>query len=260
MKIPANRFKQAILTGQPQLGLWLMTCSPIVAECVSFAGVNWVLIDGEHAPNDISSIEAQLHAVSASTATPMVRAAWNDPVLIKQLLDIGVQSLLIPYVQDVSEARAAVSATRYPPHGIRGVALGGTRATRYGAVEDYVEFVHRELCVVVQIETKAALENIEAIATVEGIDGVFIGPNDLAASLGHLGNVVHPDVTKAIDYAIERCRRLKKPAGILTGNAAQAQKYFKQGFTFVAGGSDIGLLATGTRNLVRDALLTQSEA
>jgi 4-hydroxy-2-oxoheptanedioate aldolase len=254
VKMPENRFKRAINAGQPQVGLWLMTCSAIVAECAAYAGVNWVLIDGEHAPNDIPTIEAQLHAVSAAPATPMVRVAWNDPVLIKQLLDIGVQSLLIPYIQNIDEARAAVSATRYPPGGIRGVALGGTRATRYGAVENYVELVQRELCVIVQIETKTALNNIDAIATVDGIDGIFVGPNDLAASLGHLGNVNHPEVVKAIDHAIETCLRLNKPAGILTGTAAQAHKYFKQGFVFVAGGSDIGLLSNGVRNLARDAM------
>src|SRR4051812_19988474 len=198
--LPANTFKRAVAEGQTQLGLWCSLCSNIAAEIVAGAGFDWILVDTEHAPNELPVVFSQLQALVGGTAAPVVRPAWNDMVLIKRLLDIGVQNFLVPYVQTAEEARAAVAATRCPPQGIRGVAVTH-RANRYGRVKDYFKRANDEICVLVQIETATALKNLEAIAAVEGVDGLFIGPSDLAAALGHLGNNGHPDVRTAIEDA-----------------------------------------------------------
>jgi len=168
---------------------------------------------------------------------------------MKRLLDIGARSLLVPFVQSADEARAAVAATRYPPHGIRGVSVSH-RANRFGRVPDYLHNAHQEICVLVQLETRVALGNLEAIAAIEGIDGLFIGPSDLAADLGHLGNAAHPDVQAAIADACTRIRTAGKPAGILAPVEADARRYFEMGFTYVAIGSDVGLLSAGSTDLV----------
>jgi 4-hydroxy-2-oxoheptanedioate aldolase len=180
--------------------------------------------------------------MSGGTASPVVRVAWNDIVLIKRLLDVGAQTLVVPFVQDAGEARRAVAATRYPPHGIRGVAVA-TRASRYGRVTEYLRRAHDELAVIVQLETRTALSNLESIAAVEGVDGLFIGPSDLAADLGHLGDNGHPEVRAAIDDAIRRIAATGKVAGILAPVEADARHYLGIGCLFVAVGSDIGLLA-----------------
>src|SRR5439155_7278502 len=165
MEMPVNTFKKAIREARPQIGLWCRSCSNVAAELIAGAGFDWVLIDTEHAPNELPMVLSQLQAVAGGTAAPVVRPAWNDLVLIKRLLDVGAQNLLIPYVQTVEEARAAVAATRYPPAGIRGVAVSH-RASGYGRVKDYLKRIGEEICVLVQIETRAALESLEAIAAV----------------------------------------------------------------------------------------------
>jgi 4-hydroxy-2-oxoheptanedioate aldolase len=180
--------------------------------------------------------------MTGGTATPVVRPAWNDPVLFKRFLDIGVQSFLVPWVQNAEEARRAVAATRYPPEGIRGVATT-VRANRYGRIKDYIARVHAELCVVVQLETRVALGNLEAIAAVDGVDGLFIGPSDLAADMGHVGNSAHLDVRAAIDDAITRIVKTGKFAGILAPVEADARRWMALGCLFVAVGSDVGILA-----------------
>jgi 4-hydroxy-2-oxoheptanedioate aldolase len=182
--------------------------------------------------------------VARGPATPIVRPAWNDVVMIKRMLDIGAPSLLIPYVQNAEEARRAVAATRYPPAGVRGVTASG-RAARYGRVKDYLKMAHTELCLLLQVETGAALDQLEAIASVEGVDGIFIGPSDLAASLGHVGNPQHPEVQAALEDAVRRLTAIGKPAGILTANEDEARRYIGWGYLFVAVGSDLGLLARG---------------
>jgi 4-hydroxy-2-oxoheptanedioate aldolase len=244
MDLHRNVFKRAIAQGKLQIGLWSSLCSNISAELLSYSGFDWLLLDAEHSPNDIQSLFSQLQAVAKGTATPIVRPPWNDPVMVKRVLDIGAQSLLFPYVQNADEARQAVAATRYPPKGIRGVSIG-TRANSFGRVTDYLATADSELCVLVQVETKEAMAHLEEIAAVDGVDGVFIGPADLSASLGHLGNPQHPDVQKAIEDAARRLKAVGKPAGFLTGNEDEARRCIGWGYTFVAVGSDLGLL---TRN------------
>ncbi len=250
MDMPRNSFKHAIAKGELQIGLWCSLCNPIAAEIVSHSGFDWLLIDTEHSPNEVPDVLAQLQASQAGTASAIVRPAWNDIVLIKRLLDIGAQSLLIPFVQTPDEARRAVEATRYPPGGIRGI-TGSGRASRYGRVKDYLKNASREICVLVQVETKSALDQIEAIAAVDGIDGVFIGPNDLAASFGHIGNWAHPEVQAALEDAVRRLKKIGKPAGILTPNEEEAKRFIAWGYTFVAVGADLGLLTRGADALAK---------
>jgi 4-hydroxy-2-oxoheptanedioate aldolase len=242
MDLPINTLKRALREGRTQIGLWSSLSSHIAAEIVAGSGFDWVLFDTEHAPNDLSMVHRQLQAMQASGTAAVVRPAWNDPVLFKRLLDVGVQSLVVPFVQNADEAKRAVAATRYPPHGIRGVATT-TRANRYGRVKEYLRRAHEEICVIVQIETRAAIDQIEAIAAVDGIDALFIGPSDLAADLGHLGDNAHPDVRAAIDDAIRRIGRTGKAAGILTPIEADARHWLEIGCLFVGVGSDTGILA-----------------
>ena len=250
MDLPQNLFKQALAQGRLQIGLWSALASNIVAEIIGDAGFDWILLDTEHAPNEIAGLLAQLQALSRGTATPVVRPAWNDPVLIKRVMDLGAHSLLLPWVQSAEEAKRAVAATRYAPDGIRGAAAG-VRASRYGRIANYLQEANAQVCVLVQVETRAALDQIEAIAAVEGVDGVFIGPSDLAASLGHLGNSAHPEVQRAIEDAVRRLKAVGKAAGILAPKEEDARRYIGWGFTFVAVGSDGGLLARGADALAK---------
>jgi 4-hydroxy-2-oxoheptanedioate aldolase len=237
-----NAFKHNLAAGKLQIGLWSSLCSNIAAEIIGDSGFDWILLDTEHSPNEIPDLLGQLQAMQGGPTTPIIRPAWNDAVLIKRCLDIGAQSLLLPYVQNAEEARAAVAATRYPPHGIRGVSVAA-RASRYGRTPGYLGKANDEICVLVQVETRSALGELEAIAEIEGVDGVFIGPSDLAASLGHLGNPQHPEVQKAIKDAVDRLTKVGKPAGMLTGNEEEAKRYIDWGYKFVAVGADVGLLA-----------------
>jgi 4-hydroxy-2-oxoheptanedioate aldolase len=237
-----NAFKHDLAGGKLQIGLWSSLCSNIAAEIISDSGFDWILLDTEHSPNEIPDLVGQLQAMQASKTTPIIRPAWNDAVLAKRALDIGAQTLLFPYVQNAEEARRAVAATRYPPQGIRGVSVAA-RASRYGRTPGYLTKANDEICVLVQVETRSALSEIEAIAAVEGVDGVFIGPSDLAASLGHVGNPQHPDVQAAIKDAVTRLKKVGKPAGMLTGNEDEARRYIDWGYLFVAVGADVGLLA-----------------
>src|SRR6202051_4802233 len=206
---PRNAFKQALASCQRQIGLWSGLCSPIVAEIIAGAGFDWIVIDGEHAPNDIPSLLAQLQAMRGGTAEPVFRVPWNDPVIIKRPLDVGARSLLIPFVQNAEEARRAVAATRYPPLGIRGVSVT-PRANDYGRVQNYHKNAHLDTCVLLQVETRTAVKEMEAIAAIDGVDGIFIGPSDLAADFGHLGNSKHPDVMAALKDAATRIRAAGK--------------------------------------------------
>jgi 4-hydroxy-2-oxoheptanedioate aldolase len=248
MNLPQNAFKRALAAGKPQIGLWSSLASSYSVEVIAGAGFDWLLLDCEHSPNDLESLLTQLQAAAPYPAHPVVRVPWNDMVTIKRVLDIGAQSLLVPYVSTPEEARSAVSFTRYPPAGARGVA-GTTRATRFGRVKDYARRAHEELCVLVQVETQAALDNIEPICAIEGIDGVFIGPADLHASLGHAGEIAHPQVKPRIDEAIRRIRKWGKAPGILTPNEADARHWLECGALFVAVGADVGILARGAEAL-----------
>ena len=248
VRLPPNRFKAALLDGRQQIGLWSSLCSNIVAEIISNSGFDCIVIDTEHAPNEIPGLLSQLQAMVNGTAEPVVRCAWNDAVLIKRILDIGARSLLVPFVQNAGEAGRAVAATRYPPLGMRGVSVA-PRANLYGRVPNYHGTAHEDICVLVQVETAAAVHEIEEIARVEGVDGIFIGPSDLAADLGHLGNPNHPEVQEAITGAGARIRAAGRAAGILTSDPDAAARYLALGFTFVAVGSDVGVLARGAAAL-----------
>jgi 4-hydroxy-2-oxoheptanedioate aldolase len=243
-----NPFKQALKSGRLQLGLWHSLASPVVAEVVADAGFDWILLDTEHSPNELPMVLAELQAMSAGTAHPVVRPAWNDPVIIKRLLDVGAQSLLIPYVETEEEARRAVMSVRYPPEGFRGFA-GQARASRYGRIKGYHAAANAQICLLLQVETKRGLDNLERIASVEGVDGVFIGPGDLSAALGRLGQPTHPEIVKTIEDMIARIKNAGCAPGILTGDADLAQRYIDLGCLFAAVGSDIGLLAKGADQL-----------
>ena len=244
MELPVNTFKHALKAGKPQIGIWSSLSSHIVAEILSHSGIDWVLLDTEHSPNELPMVQQQLHAMQAGTAHPVVRVPWNDMVMIKRYLDIGPQSLLLPYVQSVEEAENAVRYTRYPQEGVRGVA-GGSRAAGYGRIKDYHKKAAGELCLLVQVETRKAMASIEAIAAVEGVDGIFIGPNDLSADMGYLGNWQHPEVWKVMEDAARKIRQAGKAPGILVGEA-DGQRCLDMGYLFVAVGADSAMLVRGS--------------
>lgn len=249
MNLPHNKFKRALIENRQQIGLWCSLPGAYAAEAVAATGYDWLLFDTEHSPGDPLTVLAQLQAVAPYDVTAIVRPASNDTVLIKRFLDLGAQTLLIPYVQNADEARSAVSAMRYAPAGVRGVS-GLTRATRFGHVNNYAKTAEQELCLLLQVETQIALDNIEAIAAVDGVDGIFIGPADLAASLGHVGNPGHPDVVAKVEDAIRRICACGKPAGILTLDNDFAARCIKIGTTFTAVGIDVSLLLNGSEALL----------
>ncbi len=248
MKTLFNPFKAALLEGRLQVGLWSGLSSNITVEVLANSGFDWLLLDTEHSPNELPMVHAQLQAISHGKAHPIVRPPWNDTVTIKRYLDLGVQTLLIPFVQDAAEATAAVAATRYPPLGVRGYSAAA-RASDYGRVKDYPLQCEEHLCVLLQVETPEALANIEAIAAIDGVDGIFIGPGDLSAAMGFIGQPMHPSVVAVIEDAIARIRACGKAAGILVGDEKLAKHYIDIGCTFVAVGSDIGILARGAEAL-----------
>lgn len=248
MELPQNAFKRALKAGKAQIGLWSSLSSNYSVEVIAGAGFDWILLDSEHSPADLENLLTQLQAAAPYPTHSVVRVPWNDMVTMKRVLDIGAQTLLVPYVSSAAEARNAVAYTRYPPAGVRGVA-GTTRATRFGRIKDYARRAHEEICLLVQVETQAALDSIEAIAAVEGIDGIFIGPADLHASLGHTGEVANPQVKPLIDDAIRRIRKCGKAPGILTPNEADARHWLACGALFVAVGADVGILARGAETL-----------
>jgi 4-hydroxy-2-oxoheptanedioate aldolase len=250
METPQNHFKSAIADQRRQLGFWSSSGSPAVVEMLGPAGYDWILLDTEHAPSELPDVMAQMRVLTGSATEPVVRPAWNDTVIIKRLLDGGARTLLVPFVQNEEEAIRAVRAMRYPPHGVRGVSVS-TRANRYGRLSDYFSRAEGELCLLVQLETRAALEQLERIAAVDGVHGIFIGPSDLAADLGHLGNPGHPDVQAAMRGAAERARAAGKPAGTLAPVEDDARRYLDWGYTFVAIGVDIGLLRKASDELLR---------
>lgn len=247
--MPLNGFRRGLATGEPQYGLWVSLADPVAAEIAAWSGYDWVLIDGEHAANDARTVLAQLQAVQATATSPIVRPPSGDPVRIKQFLDVGAQSLLVPMIDDAEQAAAVVAATRYPPRGIRGVA--STRASRWGRAEGYWERADEELCVVVQVESQTGLANIEQIAAVEGVDAVFVGPADLGASMGYLGRPTHPDVRAVVAGAIARIVATGTPAGVLATTREAAVEYVHAGATMVGLGMDTALLVRGALDLRR---------
>jgi 4-hydroxy-2-oxoheptanedioate aldolase len=248
MELAANAFKHALAAGQQQIGLWCSLANHYCVEVVAGAGFDWLLLDCEHAPNDLESLLSQLQAAAPYPVSPVVRVPWNDTVTIKRVLDIGAQSLLVPYVQNADEARRAVAAVRYPPAGVRGVG-GTTRATRFGRIKDYARRAHEQICLLVQAETREALDEIEVIAAVDGVDGIFIGPADLHATLGYPGETANPAVLPIIDDALRRIRQAGKAPGVLSADNALAQRFIDAGCLFTAVGADVGILARGAEQL-----------
>ncbi|WP_165664797.1 4-hydroxy-2-oxoheptanedioate aldolase [Metapseudomonas otitidis] len=249
MDMPVNTFKQRLLAGDAQVGLWLGLADPYCAELAANAGFDWLVIDGEHAPNDLRSLLGQLQAVAPYPAQPIIRPPIGDPVLIKQLLDIGVQTLLVPMVDSAAQAAELVRAMRYPPFGIRGVGSALARASRWNSVPGYLDQADEQMCLLVQIENLDGLANLDAIAAVEGVDGVFIGPADLSAAMGYRGNPGHPEVQAAIEDAIARIRQAGKAVGILSADEALARRYLALGCSFVAVGVDTSLLMKALQGL-----------
>jgi len=243
-----NQFRKDLLRGQKLIGCWSSLGSPVTAEVLGLAGFDWLLLDAEHAPNDVLTLIPQLMALKDSPSAPVVRPPWNDTVIIKRLLDAGFYNFLIPFVQSAEEAKAAVAATRYPPEGVRGVSVA-MRSNRFGTVKDYLQTVNENISVIVQIETPAAVAAAGEIAAVDGVDCLFVGPSDLAASSGHLGDAAHADVQALIAQVFDAAKAAGKPSGILTPVIADAQRYIEMGATFVAVGSDLGLLRKASESL-----------
>ncbi|KQO26429.1 2-dehydro-3-deoxyglucarate aldolase [Acidovorax sp. Leaf76] len=258
MHTPTNRFKAAMAQGQAQIGLWLALADAYTAEIIAGTGYDWLLVDGEHAPNDLRSILHQLQAIASATtalpagATPphaIARVPVGDTALIKQYLDIGAQTLLVPMVDTAEQAQALVGATRYAPEGVRGMGSALARSSRWQAYPQYVHEANAQVCLLVQAETVEAMRNLDAIAATPGVDGVFIGPADLSASMGHRGDPGHPDVQAAIHEGIARILRAGKAPGILATSEAQARQWLAAGALFVAVGVDTMLLASAAADL-----------
>jgi 4-hydroxy-2-oxoheptanedioate aldolase len=252
MQIRENTFKRALREGKPQIGLWVGTADPNVAELLAGAGFDWLCLDAEHSPNDVRTLLAQLQALAPYPVQAVVRPVHDATELIKQYLDIGVQTVLVPMVETPEQAARIVAATRYPTRGVRGVASATTRASRWGRIDRYFERADDEMCVVVQVESVKGLDNLAAIAAVEGVDGVFFGPADLAASMGHLGKPGEPLVQRALTLGIETVRKAGKAAGTLTADRKLAHEYLSLGASFIAVGIDMALLSRAASDLVAE--------
>ncbi|MCB2022037.1 MAG: 2-dehydro-3-deoxyglucarate aldolase [Burkholderiaceae bacterium] len=252
-----NAFKHLLSAagGNPPIGTWICSASPLVAEAVAHAGFDWGLIDMEHSPTDMMEVVHLLQAVASSRMSPVVRVPCNDAVVIKRVLDAGATTLMVPFVQDAGEAAAAVAATRYPPEGVRAMSASG-RASRFGTDPTYFRTANRGLTVIVQLETVQAVGRLESIAAVAGVDAIFLGPADLSASMGHVGHPTHPEVMDLMTDVVRRCKTLSKPVGAFGATPEVVAQYRAIGFDFVAISSDLGLLIRGARDAVA-ALKTQ---
>lgn len=250
MQMPLNTFKQRLQSGEAQIGLWLGLADAYCAELAANAGFDWLLIDGEHAPNDLRTMLGQLQAIAPYNAQAIIRPVIGDTALIKQLLDIGAQTLLVPMVESAEQARELVRAIHYPPNGVRGVGSALARASRWNSIPGYLDQADEQMCLLVQIENLEGLARLDEIAAVDGVDGVFIGPADLSAAMGHRGNPGHPEVQAAIEDAIVRIQKAGKAAGILSADQALARRYIELGARFVAVGVDTTVLMRGLQTLV----------
>ncbi|MGH8832455.1 MAG: 2-dehydro-3-deoxyglucarate aldolase [Polaromonas sp.] len=243
-----NGFKRDLLAGKKLIGCWSSLSNAITTEVLGVAGFDWILLDGEHSPNDVATFIPQLMALKDSASAPVVRPSCNSEVEIKRLLDAGFYNFLVPFVESADEARRAVAATRYPPQGIRGVSVA-QRSNRYGTVPDYFKSVNEHICVMVQIESRAGVAAAREIAALDGVDCIFVGPSDLAAGLGHLGNAGHPEVQAAIAAVFADAKACGKPIGILAPVELDARRYMDMGATFVGVGSDLGVFRSATQAL-----------
>ena len=240
-----NSFKRDLLAGKKLIGCWASLASPISTEALGLAGFDWLLLDGEHSPNDLGTYIPQLMALKDSPSAPIVRPASNNPTEIKQLLDAGFYNFLVPFIESAEEAQSAVAATRYPPQGVRGVSVS-QRSNRYGTIPDYFHQANDHMCVMVQIESLPGVKAAREIAELEGVDCIFVGPSDLAANLGHIGNAGHPEVQKVIEEVFAAAKAAGKPYGILAPLEAHARRYLELGATFVGVGSDLGVFRNAT--------------
>lgn len=247
---PPNHFKRRLLAGEPQIGLWAALADSYVIELLASVGFDWLLLDNEHAPNDLRSTLTQLQAMAPYASQPLVRPVIGETALLKQYLDIGVQNFLIPMVNSAAQARDLVSAVHYPPRGIRGIGSALARASRWNQIEGYLHKAGEDICLLVQVETLTGLSNLAEICAVDGVDGVFFGPGDLSASMGLIGQTEHAEVVKAIGEGIAAMRRAGKAAGILAPNPVRATQYLEQGANFVAVGSDTTLLVRAATDLL----------
>jgi 4-hydroxy-2-oxoheptanedioate aldolase len=252
MKLPVNHFKRRLALGEVQYGLWLGLPDATSAEICAGAGFDWLLIDSEHAPFDLQTILSALRAMAPHPSSAIVRPVVGDVNLIKQLLDIGAQTLLVPMIDTADQAELMARAVRYPPEGIRGLGSSLARAAQWNQIPGYLTKANSEICLLVQVETVKALENLDDILKVQGVDGVFIGPSDLSASMGYIGDAGHPEVVAAIDNAITRIRASGKAAGLLSMDPALSRHYIEQGATYVGVGVDTLLLSQGARRLVAE--------
>jgi 4-hydroxy-2-oxoheptanedioate aldolase len=249
MPAPRNSFKSALAAKTPQIGLWVMTAEPSLAEMIGTAGFDWLVLDGEHAPNDIRSLKEALTALNGSQSHPVVRIPVGEAWMVKQVLDAGAQTVLVPMIDTAEQARAMAAAMLYPPAGIRGMGASGARASRFGEIADYVATANDEVCLIVQAESRTALDNLDEILAVEGVHGVFIGPADLSADMGYPGNPDAPEVEEAITAAIRKIAASGKAAGILTSGADAAGKWRDAGASFIAIGIDMKLFSDSVRRL-----------
>lgn len=243
-----NSFKRDLLAGKRLIGCWASLSSAISTEVLGLAGFDWLLLDGEHSPNDVISFIPQLMALKDSVSAPIVRPASNNVVEIKRLLDAGFYNFLVPFIETTEQASAAVAATRYPPQGVRGVSVS-QRNNRYGTLPDYFKGINAQICVLVQIESRLGVAEASNIAAVPGVDCVFVGPSDLAAAYGHLGNPGHPAVQGAIAEVFAAAQAAGKPLGILAPAEADARRYLAMGASFVGVGSDLGLFRNASQAL-----------
>ncbi len=243
-----NAFRQLLKSSgaHPPVGTWISSASPLVAEAIGHAGFDWGLVDMEHAPLDVMGVVHILQALSGTKMLSVVRVPWNDAVTVKRVLDAGAATVMFPYVQNAEEARRAVASTRYPPQGVRGMA-GMSRATRFGTTANYFKSANENIGVILQIESPQAVEQIEAIGGVDGVDALFIGPADLSAAMGHIGQLTHPDVMHLMASAVQRCKAAGIPVGTLGGSAETVAQYRAIGFDFVAVSSDIGFIMRGAQ-------------
>ncbi|MGB1091481.1 MAG: 4-hydroxy-2-oxoheptanedioate aldolase [Oceanobacter sp.] len=257
MSAPINQFKQAIKGLSPegkraQIGLWLGLANSYTSQLCAGAGFDWLLIDAEHAPNDLQTLVGQLQSMQGYPVTPIIRPAWPDAVRIKQILDVGTQTVLAPMVESGQQAAEVVAATRYPPEGIRGVGSALARASEFNRTPAYLKTANDQMCVLIQIETPAGVAALDDILAVEGVDGVFIGPSDLSASMGHIGNPAHPDVQAVIEESIAKIVAAGKAPGILIADKGLAKRYIELGAKFVGVGSDTALLMKATTDLAAE--------
>jgi 2-dehydro-3-deoxyglucarate aldolase/4-hydroxy-2-oxoheptanedioate aldolase len=257
MDLPVNHFKRAIASGRTPVGTWLSSAAPSTAEALGCAGFDFLVVDTEHTPIDVPQMTEILRTIAGTPAQAIVPPPppgpapppWNDMVMIKRALDAGAQTLLLPFVQDAAEARRAVASTRYPPDGVRGVA-GTHRGSRFGTVPNYLKSAASELCVIVQIETLSALSKLEEIAAVPGVDSIFVGPNDLAASMGLLGDMGDEAVQAKVAFAAKECRRLGKPCGIVGQNPEIVARFLEYGYSWVAVSSDMGMMVSRAQEYI----------